>query len=112
MKSFTTKLMGLLVLASLVGATASTARAENEFKENHPRRAEINKRIHNQRKRIKQEVKEGELSKSQAKADNQQLNAIKKEERTDVKNNGGYLTKQQQNQMNQQLNQTSKTIGQ
>jgi hypothetical protein len=121
------RVVGLLVLASLVGGTAGISRAENEwnqgrreerreerreqFQKKHPRRAEVNRRIHRQRRRIRQEVREGDITKTQAKADNRALNGIKVQERRDVGQNGGTLTKQQQGQLNQELNGNSQNIG-
>jgi hypothetical protein len=108
-----TRIAGLLALSLLVGGPsivkAETAR--QEFKENHPRRAQINKRIHNQRRRIRKEVREGDITKAQGKADNQALNAVKSQEVQDVKQNGGSLTNEQQRQLNKDLNGNSQNIG-
>ena len=65
---------GLAVLAVVLGLgmvfTTPLVHAEGakkEWKEKHPRRAEVNKRLKNQNRRIKQGVKSGKLTKDQAK---------------------------------------------
>lgn len=82
-----------------------------EWLKNHPRRAEVNKRLHNQNKRIKQEVKEGELTKQQGAALHKEDQQIRQEERDMASQNNGHITKQEQKTLNQQENAVSKEIG-
>jgi hypothetical protein len=89
--------------------TTSLARAE-DFKEKHPRRAEVNQRIKNQNKRIAEGVKSGKLTPAQAKELRGQEKGIKAQERAEVKANGGHLTKGEQKQLNSELNADSKQI--
>lgn len=81
-----------------------------EFREHHPRRAEVNDRIHNQRRELNRDLKSGKITQEQHDAEAAKLNEIKKSELSDVKNNGGYLTREQQKGLNQELNQTKKEI--
>jgi hypothetical protein len=97
-----------LVLALL--APVPAAAQTGKFDRNHPRRAQVNKRANNQNQRIQQGVKNGTLSKGQAKQLHQEDQGIRKEERQDAAANGGHITRQQQRQLNQQENQTSKQI--
>lgn len=100
---------GMLVAAVSFGAVC--AHAGEEFKEKHPRRAEVNQRVRNERNRINQGVKDGQLNPQQAQQLRKEARAVKQQERADMKANGGkYLTKQQQGQLNQQENQVSKDI--
>ena len=78
---------------------------------NHPRVGEVNKRIDNQEHRINKEVKEGEITKDQAKKDRQNLKAINQEKKDMRKMDNGHLTKTDQEALNQQLNTNSKEIG-
>ncbi len=83
------------------------ATPDTTWQKNHPRREQVNNRLENQNQRIKTEVKEGELTKSQAAADHQ----IRTEERLMASQNGSHITKQEQRTLNQQENAVSKQIG-
>ncbi len=101
--------IGILAPISNVSADATTA-APGQFAKKHPRRAEVNQRVRNQRKRINQGVKSGQLTPQQAQQLKANDAAIKQQERADVKANGGYLTKPEQRQLNQEENANSKLI--
>jgi hypothetical protein len=107
----------LAALALTLMAPAAWVRAENpgnptggQFAKKHPRRNEVNKRVKNQRKRINQDVKKGDLTQQQASQLKANDAAIKQQEHADVKANGGYLTKPEQRQLNQEENANSKLI--
>lgn len=97
--------LATLALASFAQTPAAT------WKQEHPRRAEVNRRLANQNQRIKQEVKQGEISPSQAAALHQEDHQIRHEERTMASLNGGHITKAEQRALNQQENAVSKQIG-
>jgi hypothetical protein len=99
-----------LIILGLCVATNMAQAKDKDFKEKHPRRAEVNERIKNQDKRINQGVKDGTLTKAQAKELKGEEKGIKAQERAEVKANGGSLTKGEQKQLNQELNQDSKQI--
>lgn len=102
-------LIQTLTLSVALVSLTSTSFAGN-FREKHPRRAEVNHRVRNQAKRIHEGVKTGEMTPEEAKMQRENLRAIKKEERTEVKANGGHLTKEQTKDLNQKLNENSKQI--
>ena len=79
--------------------------------EDHPHREQVNHRLATQNKRIKTEVREGELTKSQAAALHKDDRQIRKEERLMASQNGGHITKLEQKTLNQQENAVSKQIG-
>jgi hypothetical protein len=110
--SIRTVLMTAMVAATL-GALATPALADNDtqWQKDHPRREQVNNRLANQNKRIKQERKEGEINKAQAKQLHSEDHAIRKEERTMASTNGGHVTKTEQKALNQQENQVSQQIG-
>ena len=85
--------------------------ADDAWQKAHPRREQVNDRLANQNQRIKQERKEGEISKAQAARLHAEDHAIRKEERTMASTNGGHITKSEQRALNQQENQVSKQIG-
>jgi|ERR1039457_1685607 hypothetical protein len=106
-KTFAMALMAVFA----VGMAASTFAAEGQFNKNHPRRAEVNKRLNNQNKRINKEVKQGEMSKGKAAKLHKEDHQIRKEERAMASQNSGHITKQEQKTLNQQENAVSKQIG-
>jgi len=109
----TTRSTILFTAAILLGSMASSVFAEEgQWAKDHPRRAQVNKRLHNQNKRINKEVKEGEITKGQAAKLHQEDRQIRKEERIMASQNGGHITKQEQKTLNQQENIVSRQIGQ
>jgi len=92
-------------------ALASNAMADTQWQKDHPRRTQVNSRLNNQNKRIHNEVKDGQISKSQAKQLHSEDHAIRSEERTMASTDGGHITKADQKALNQQENAVSKQIG-
>jgi len=90
--------------------SSSTVFAADTFKEDHPRRAEVNQREKKQDKRIAEGLKSGKLTQAQANQLQGEEAGVKAQEKAEVKANGGYLTKPEQKQLNQELNQDSKQI--
>ena len=111
--SIRTIVMSAIVAATLgaLAAPVLAADTDTKWQKNHPRREQVNNRLANQNKRIKQERKEGEISKAQAKQLHSEDHAIRQEERTMASTNGGHITKAEQKSLNQQENQVSKQIG-
>ena len=104
----------LTLIVSLLGASATSAMAadhDTAWQKKHPRREQVNERLANQNKRIKAEVKEGDLTKTQAAALHKEDRQIRQEERLMASQNGGHITKQEQKTLNQQENAVSKQIG-
>ena len=107
------KIASITLAVSLLGAAATSAMAtpDTTWQKNHPRREQVNNRLANQNKRIKTEVKEGDLTKSQAAALHHEDHQIRQEERLMASQNGSHITKQEQKTLNQQENAVSKQIG-
>jgi len=110
LKSFRSVITVVAVACALTGFVSS-ASADTPWQKNHPRREQVNNRLANQNKRIHQEVKEGEMTKSQAAALHKDDRQIRQEERDMASQNGGHLTKSEQKTLNQQENAVSKQIG-
>jgi hypothetical protein len=106
-----TKVLALAVSSAFVLGAAGNALAQTQWQKDHPRRAEVNKRLANQDRRIHKEVKEGEMTKGQAAALHKDDRQIRKEERAMASQNGGHITKREQKTLNQQENAVSKQIG-
>jgi len=102
-------------IALTTGAMAQTvappAGGKASWNAKHPRRAEVNGRLANQNKRIHNEFKEGEISKSRAAALHKDDHQIRQEERLMASQNGGHITKGEQRTLNQQENAVSRQIG-
>jgi hypothetical protein len=102
----------LITLASLFIAGATVpAFAESVWDRHHPRRDQVNDRIAHQERRITQERREGELSRSQARAMRGQLAGIRDQERYDARFDRGHISRYEQGQLNRELNYTSREIG-
>jgi hypothetical protein len=106
-----THLIAVSLVALLSGAIASTAVAGTKWERAHPRRDQVNDRLAHQNRRIHQEVKEGDLTKTQAATLHKDDTQIRAEERAMASQNGGHITKAEQGVLNQQENAVSKQIG-
>jgi hypothetical protein len=101
----------VLALAAFFStATAAGAMAETQWQKDHPRRTEVNHRLNNQNQRIHHEVKDGQMSKSQAAALHKDDGQIRQEERDMASQDGSHITKQEQRTLNQQENGVSHDI--
>jgi hypothetical protein len=110
-KSVRTLLSIAAVSAALTGFCSAALADETQWQKDHPRRTEVNARLANQDARIHNEVKSGQISKSQAQQLHAEDHGIRQEERTMASTNGGHITKTEKQALNQQENQVSKQIG-
>ena len=118
-KMYTMAVVGLAVMA--MGTMPSYAQDDTQnstpsdaqkaaWKQNHPRRAEVNQRLKNQNKRINQGVKKGTLTPAQATQLKTADQQIRQEEKTMASTDNGHITKADQTALNQQENAVSKQI--
>jgi hypothetical protein len=110
-KSIRIAVTAAVAAMALTGVASNALADETQWQKAHPRRTEVNARLANQDKRIKQERKEGEITKAQAQKLHSEDHAIRQEERTMASTNGGHITKTEQRALNQQENQVSQQIG-
>lgn len=101
--------VALAGLATL--AVASTPAMAGTWARHHPRQHEVLAREHHQIHRINRERREGELTGAQARALRSSDRAIARQDHADARANGGYITKQQQRQLNREENAQSGAIG-
>ena len=94
----------LAILATFIASGTVGAMAESQFDKDHPRRAEVNKRLHKQNAKTAREVKSGKLTQAQGQQLHQEDHQIRQEERSMASQNGGHFTKQEQVTLNQQEN--------
>jgi hypothetical protein len=78
---------------------------------NHPRREEVNNRLAHQDHRINQERREGEISGREAHQLHREDHQIRREERYMAAQNGGHISRGEQQVLNQQENNVSRQIG-
>ena len=102
--------VAIAALALSLGAGLTEASA-GTWAQRHPRRAEVNERLANQNGRINKELKEGEITKGQARALHRQDRAVRQEERDMASQYGGHITRGEQRVLNQQENGISREIG-
>jgi len=102
----------IVSIALLLALSAgSVLAAEGQWAATHPRRAEVNSRLDNQRHRINREERKGEITPGQAAALHREDRQVRGEERAMASQNGGHITRQEQATLNQQENAISRQIG-
>lgn len=106
----TVKLFVLTIFVAGLVEVSAEANTKGGFKKHHPRRAEVNKRVRNQERRINRGEKSGKLTHEQADQMRSDVHEIKAKERAAVKAHGGHLTKPEQKELNKELNVESKKI--
>jgi hypothetical protein len=92
------------------GVNRQISRDTSRFNSTHPRRAEVNGRLNNQDRRINQEYRAGDISRSQANQLHHEDNQIAQEERDMVSQDSGHITRSEQTALNQQENAVSRQI--
>ncbi len=98
----------IFLALSAMFITNGVMAAESKFDKDHPRRAEVNKRLHHESKDINKDVKEGKLTQAQAHTLHKDDHQIRQEEHDMASQNGGHITKQEQHTLNQQENAVNK----
>ena len=94
----------IMMVAGMMAITISASAQQASPK------SEVGQRQQNQKNRINNGVKNGELTKSQAHALHQEDKSMHNEIKADRAQNGGKLTPVEKKQINQQQNQVSKQI--
>jgi hypothetical protein len=100
-----------LAAGMFLSSVTVSAMAETQWEKNHPRRTEVNHRLKKQDRRIHHEVKDGQITKTQAEALHKDDHQIRQEERDMASQNGGHITQQEKSTLNHQENAVSQTIG-
>ena len=109
-KSIRTVLTAVAATVSLA-CLAAPAMADTPWQAHHPRREEVNNRLGNQNARIRQEVREGEMSRAKAARLHAADHRIRMQERRDAARNDGHITKREQARLNRRENRVSRRIG-
>jgi Flp pilus assembly protein TadB len=99
--------MGLM----LAGAAGASAYADTPWQAAHPRREQVNSRLHNQNLRIQKERREGELNGRQARRLHAEDRGIRRQERRFARQDGGHISRAEQHRLNREENKVSGQIG-
>jgi hypothetical protein len=110
-KTFSMIALALATLGTTLGSSISSASAETLWQYNHPRRAEVNRRLAYQNFRINEGVATGRITPYQAQVLRAEDRTIRAEERFMAGFNGGHITPAEQRALNQQENAVSRQIG-
>jgi hypothetical protein len=110
MNDITRKLLSAAAATVALAAVAGTSTAATTWQNCHPRRAEVNSRLHNQNVRIDRDVRDGTLSWHQAAVLHRDDRLIRQEERDMARMDGGHITRFEQRVLNQQENAVSRHI--
>jgi len=100
----------ILMLGAVTLSASAAATPGHSWRESHPRRAEVNARLVHQRARIREEVREGDLTRVQGRALASQDRAIRQQERQMAAAQGGHITAAQQRELNREENVVSRQI--
>lgn len=101
-KSLTLIAAGLLAVFASVNASAQGAPGNTDFDKSHPRRAEVNHRLHHENRKISHDVRTGKLTPAQAHKLRHEERRIHREAHAMAVRNGGHLTPAEQARINHQ----------
>ena len=109
MKKTTTIASILTALSLSCFMFAGTGHA-GEWQNNHPRRAEVNHRLHRQNRRINAGLRHGQLNAGEAAQLHSEDQSIRNQERADAAAHNGHITRSERHQLNQEENAESRQI--
>jgi hypothetical protein len=95
----------------LAGTATASASAETRWQAEHPRRAEVNHRLHNQAARINSERRAGEISAAKAHRLRIADRHVLRQERRYAVMHGGHISRVEQHRLNREQNRISDRIG-
>ena len=98
--------MGLVLAAG----AATGASADTSWQAHHPRREEVNTRLHNQNLRIRDERRDGDLNARQAFRLHRADQRIRHQERVYARNHGGHISRAEQMRLNREENRVGRHI--
>jgi len=101
---------GLMVVGSAAAQTQTSGAGAGQVDPGHPRVNQVNRRETNQQNRIANGVKNGKLTPGQTARLERGEQRLQNNEKRDMANDNGHLTKQDQRQLNRESNRMSKRI--
>ena len=100
----------LATLGLVMAVGAATGASANSWQANHPRRAEVNARLHNQDLRIREERRAGEISARKAYRLHLADRRIRQQERAYARFHGGRISRAEQMRLNREENGVNRHI--
>ncbi|MEQ7873004.1 hypothetical protein ABDK56_03230 [Sphingomonas sp. ASV193] len=102
-----------ILAAALAAVAIPGAASAGHWNRTHPARTEINERIRHQDRRIREERREGDLTRAQARSLRLEDRSVRAQEVADARADGhhGHLTRAQVRTLNSELNANSRSIG-
>jgi hypothetical protein len=104
------KLLFSVLFVAFLGIANISMAQDGSFAKNHPRRAEVNRRLNNQDSRIHHKVKSGDMSRREAHNLHRKDHRIRREERRMAYRHDGHITRHEQHRLNRQENHVSRKI--
>ncbi|MBV9510462.1 MAG: hypothetical protein JO303_09295 [Caulobacteraceae bacterium] len=101
----------LVAMGLLAAGVATGASAETRWDYNHPRRFEVNERLHNQNLRIRDKRREGEINGVEAARLHRADYRIRMQERRFARHDDGHISRREQIRLNHEENRVSRRIG-
>jgi len=103
-------LLFTLLFVTFLGMTNFSMAQEPGLAKNHPRRSEVNQRLHDLDLRIRNKEENREMSRRVAENLRRNGRQIRQEERKMASRHGGHITKREQNHLNHLENHLSRKI--
>lgn len=97
------KLRQILIAAvglAIAAGSATAASADTQWQRHHPRREEVNTRLHHLNRSINHERREGDISRGQARYLHARDHTIRAQERYFASKHHGHLTRAEQHRLN------------
>jgi hypothetical protein len=104
------KLIFSAILIAFLGIANISMAQDGGFAKNHPRRAEVNRRLNNQDRRINRKYRNGDISRNQARHLHNRNRGIRREERRMAYRHGGHLSRHEQYRLNRRENHMNRRI--
>ena len=97
------------IAAFALAATLSSAMA-GPWANHHPRRVEVNSRLHSENARIAHNYRQGNITADEAKSLHAQVHDTRLDERADASQHDGHISKSEQHSLNHDENSISRQI--
>jgi hypothetical protein len=110
MKESRTKSMILGGVTATLLFTATASFAETRWERHHPRRDQVNDRLENQSRRIRDGREDGLLTRGQTRQLRAEDRNLREQERLYSRLDGGHISKAEQGVLNQEENRVSRQI--
>jgi len=94
------KILIAAVGAAMLTGAAGAASAATPWQNHHPRRVEVNHRLKHLNRQIREERREGDLTRAEARRMHRHVHAIRVQERHFARHHGSHLTRREQARLN------------